>query len=151
MASLLCSLTILRGGHNENTNSASMHNQDTKKIHYATGKDQEIHIILWNMWMKGSKLGRRVTCINYVDSITTNYIKLLLSDKTYFVHSDAIWFVYNHHSKPYTQRIFYKLNCNTSFPKKWLISKNQCLWTKTVMNVNGICNVSTATSTDQII
>jgi len=49
MASLLCSLTILRGGHNENTNSASMHNQDTKKIHYATGKDQEIHIILWNM------------------------------------------------------------------------------------------------------
>jgi len=49
MASLLCSLTILRGGHNVNINSASMHNQDTKKIHYATGKDQELHIILWNM------------------------------------------------------------------------------------------------------
>ena len=46
MASLLSSLTILHGGRNVNMNSASMHNQDTKKIHYATGKDQEIHIIL---------------------------------------------------------------------------------------------------------
>lgn len=27
-----------------NINSVSMHNQDTKKIHYATGKDQEIHV-----------------------------------------------------------------------------------------------------------
>lgn len=39
-------LTILNGGHNVNINSVSMHNQDTKKIHYATGKDQDRHVIL---------------------------------------------------------------------------------------------------------
>jgi hypothetical protein len=49
-------LTILNGGHNVNINSVSMHNQDTKKIHYATGKDQEIHVNPYiHIHVKGEK------------------------------------------------------------------------------------------------